>query len=74
MTFVHATSIVGNPRAYANNRRAMKIALRASYPLFFAATLARRANPFAVKPIARPTIFAETRARAAAIVPFIFMG
>ena len=74
MTFVHATPGAGSPRAYASNRRAMKVTLRATYPFFFAATVARRINPFAAKPVLRASIFAETRARAAAIVPFFFMG
>ena len=74
MTFAHATYSAGNPRAYANNRRAMRLTMRVTYPFFLASTLARRLNPFAAKPTARSSINAETRARAAAIVPFIFMG
>ena len=71
--FAHATSGVSRP--YASRRRAMRLTMIATYPFFFAATLTRRLNPFASHTVqTRSSIFSETRSRAAAIVPFIFMG
>ena len=72
--FAHATSS-GVARPYASSRRALRLTMIATYPFFFAATLTRRLNPFASQTIpSRSSIFSETRSRAAAIVPFIFMG
>lgn len=70
--FAHAT--IGNTRAYASERRMLKLTMRASYPFFFAVTLLQRINPFEPTASAPQSLLAETRARAAAIVPFIFMG
>lgn len=60
-------------RAYSSRRRTLRVAVSAATPFFLVPTIARRLNPFA-RPSQRGSIMGEARMRAAAIVPFIFMG
>jgi hypothetical protein len=63
-------------RTYTAQRRAFKWTLRASLPFFLTAIVLRRvARALAGRSSAAPeSILAETRASAAAVIPFIFMG
>ena len=61
-------------RAYTSGRRAYRIVFGAASAVFVAVTLVDRLNPLHRGRSMGRSILAEARARAAATVPFIFMG
>ncbi len=61
--------------AYESRRRQLRRLVGASAVLFLPAVLLRRALALGQpRPAQRQSVFAEARAGAAAVIPFIFMG